>query len=176
VSRARDAPRARDPGARGKPACRADPRDRRRARDRGDVLHLVRPGRPRRRAPRLRVQLARLEDGPPARAARLHRDGRRRDGQPSGRGHRRVHPRARRGREPRVPPGRAARRIRVRPPLPRAHRAAAGAPRATAGGPDLVDAIADFLATYSTTLAIVGLNALLALSLWLTLYAAHPPL
>jgi len=36
-----------------------------------------------------------------------------------------------------------------------------------------VDAIADFLATYSTTFAIVGINALLALSVWLTLYAGQ---
>src|SRR5213593_3297540 len=36
-----------------------------------------------------------------------------------------------------------------------------------------MDAIADFLATYSTTLAIVGINALLALSVWLTLYAGQ---
>ncbi|OLD51966.1 MAG: branched-chain amino acid ABC transporter permease [Chloroflexi bacterium 13_1_40CM_2_70_6] len=36
-----------------------------------------------------------------------------------------------------------------------------------------MDAIADFLATYSTTFAIVGINALLALSVWLTLYAGQ---
>jgi branched-chain amino acid transport system permease protein len=36
-----------------------------------------------------------------------------------------------------------------------------------------MDAVADFLAAYSTTFAIVGVNALLALSVWLTLYAGQ---
>ena len=36
-----------------------------------------------------------------------------------------------------------------------------------------MDAIGDFLAAYSTTIAIVGVNALLALSVWVTLYAGQ---
>ena len=36
-----------------------------------------------------------------------------------------------------------------------------------------MDAVADFLAAYSTTFAIVGINALLALSVWVTLYAGQ---
>src|SRR5438445_13019683 len=36
-----------------------------------------------------------------------------------------------------------------------------------------MDAVADFLAAYSTTFAIVGINALLGLSVWVTLYAGQ---
>lgn len=36
-----------------------------------------------------------------------------------------------------------------------------------------MDAIGDFLSAYSTTIAIVGVNALLALSVWVTLYAGQ---
>jgi len=36
-----------------------------------------------------------------------------------------------------------------------------------------VDAVSDFLRTYSTTIAVIGVNALLALSVWLTLYAGQ---
>jgi len=36
-----------------------------------------------------------------------------------------------------------------------------------------VDAIADFLSAYSTLIALVGVNALLALSVWITLYAGQ---
>src|SRR2546427_7513662 len=36
-----------------------------------------------------------------------------------------------------------------------------------------MDAVADFFAAYSTTIAIVGINALLALSVWVTLYAGQ---
>ena len=36
-----------------------------------------------------------------------------------------------------------------------------------------MDAIADFFAAYSTTIAIVGINALLGLSIWVTLYAGQ---
>src|SRR5712692_6763591 len=36
-----------------------------------------------------------------------------------------------------------------------------------------MDALQDFLATYSTTIAVIGVNALLALSVWLTLYAGQ---
>jgi len=36
-----------------------------------------------------------------------------------------------------------------------------------------MDAIGDFLAAYSTTIAVIGVNALLALSVWVTLYAGQ---
>jgi branched-chain amino acid transport system permease protein len=36
-----------------------------------------------------------------------------------------------------------------------------------------MDALQDFLATYSTTIAVIGVNALLALSVWVTLYAGQ---
>ncbi len=36
-----------------------------------------------------------------------------------------------------------------------------------------MDAVSDFLRTYSTTIAVIGVNALLALSVWLTLYAGQ---
>jgi len=36
-----------------------------------------------------------------------------------------------------------------------------------------VDAVADFFAAYSTTIAFVGINALLGLSVWVTLYAGQ---
>jgi branched-chain amino acid transport system permease protein len=36
-----------------------------------------------------------------------------------------------------------------------------------------VDAVVDFLRTYSTTIAVIGVSALLALSVWLTLYAGQ---
>jgi len=36
-----------------------------------------------------------------------------------------------------------------------------------------VDAVLDFLRTYSTTIAVIGVSALLALSVWLTLYAGQ---
>jgi len=36
-----------------------------------------------------------------------------------------------------------------------------------------VDAVFDFLRTYSTTIAVIGVSALLALSVWLTLYAGQ---
>ena len=36
-----------------------------------------------------------------------------------------------------------------------------------------MDAVLDFLRTYSTTLAVIGVSALLALSVWLTLYAGQ---
>lgn len=36
-----------------------------------------------------------------------------------------------------------------------------------------MDAILDFLRTYSTTVAVIGISALLALSVWLTLYAGQ---
>ena len=36
-----------------------------------------------------------------------------------------------------------------------------------------MDAIADFLSAYSTLIALVGVNALLALSVWITLYAGQ---
>jgi len=36
-----------------------------------------------------------------------------------------------------------------------------------------VDAVSDFLRTYSTTIAVIGVSALLALSVWLTLYAGQ---
>ncbi|TME85534.1 MAG: branched-chain amino acid ABC transporter permease [Chloroflexi bacterium] len=36
-----------------------------------------------------------------------------------------------------------------------------------------MDAVSDFLRTYSTTIAVIGVSALLALSVWLTLYAGQ---
>lgn len=36
-----------------------------------------------------------------------------------------------------------------------------------------MDAVGDFLRTYSTTIAVIGVSALLALSVWLTLYAGQ---
>jgi len=36
-----------------------------------------------------------------------------------------------------------------------------------------MDAIQDFLSAYSTTIAIIGINAILALSIWVTLYAGQ---
>src|SRR5213593_3051885 len=36
-----------------------------------------------------------------------------------------------------------------------------------------MDAVADFFAAYSTTIAFVGINALLGLSVWVTLYAGQ---
>ncbi|HEV8670534.1 MAG TPA: branched-chain amino acid ABC transporter permease, partial [Candidatus Limnocylindria bacterium] len=36
-----------------------------------------------------------------------------------------------------------------------------------------MDAVVDFLRTYSTTIAVIGVSALLALSVWLTLYAGQ---
>src|SRR5205823_12087996 len=36
-----------------------------------------------------------------------------------------------------------------------------------------MDAIADFFRVYQTTIAVIGISALLALSVWLTLYAGQ---
>src|SRR5216117_1241873 len=36
-----------------------------------------------------------------------------------------------------------------------------------------MDAIADFFRVYQTTIGVIGINALLALSVWLTLYAGQ---
>src|SRR5438874_1003949 len=81
--------------ARREPARGADPGSRRRAGDRGHVLRLVGSRRPGGSAPRVRLRLARLEDGPLARAPRVHGHGRGRHGQPPGRGDWRVRARVR---------------------------------------------------------------------------------
>ena len=36
-----------------------------------------------------------------------------------------------------------------------------------------MDAIADFFRVYQTTIGVIGINALLALSVWVTLYAGQ---
>src|SRR2546429_128181 len=59
------------------------------------VVRLVGSRRPGGSAPRVRLRLARLEDGPLARAPRVHGHGRGRHGQPPGRGDRRVRARVR---------------------------------------------------------------------------------
>src|SRR5439155_14750026 len=172
----RDAARTRHPGARREPTCGSAPRRRCRSRDRGDVLHLIRAWRRGRGVARLRVQRHLPADGHAVRAEGVHRDGRRRDGQPSGCRARRVHPRDRRDRGPRVPSRRvrgAPRRARLRAPLPRAGDPAARSSRAPRRGPRVVDAIVYFFSVYQTTIGVIGINALLALSVWVTLYAGQ---
>src|SRR5207302_8170058 len=67
----------------------------------------------------------------------------------------------------------ASRRVRVRAPLPRPHREADRSLRAARHGPRVIEATLDFLSAYSTLIALVGVNALLALSVWITLYAGQ---
>src|SRR5207245_11786971 len=72
-----------------------------------------------------------------------------------------------------LPSGGAARRLRVRAAVHRSGPAAVRTPRPAGGGPRLMDEIGDFLSAYSTLIALVGVNALLALSVWVTLYAGQ---
>src|SRR5207253_1189884 len=176
IRRPRDAARTRHPRARREPARGAPPRCGRRPRYRRDLLHLVGARRRRGRASWVRLQRDLSPDGHALRAEGVHGDGRRRDGKPSRGGARRLHPRDRRDRRPRVPAGRArraARRIRVRSPFPRAGDPAARSSRPWRGRARVVDALGEFFRVYQTTIGVIGINALLALSVWITLYAGQ---